>query len=204
MKAFKPHKKTCRNTECRSKFHVATQSDARKTWCSTDCALAIVAQKRVKAKVEKEKRERRETSQAKAKLRDESLSHQILLTQDVFNAWIRERDHGLGCISCRTKAAVQYCAGHYRTVGSNPALRFEPLNVHLQCNRNCNLGKSGNIVEYRIGLVERIGPDAVAWLEGPHEPKRYTIPELKELRQRLSRETREMVKAREGASHGSA
>lgn len=203
MKAFKPHKKTCRNTECRSKFHVATQSEARKTWCSTDCALAIVAQKRVKATVEKEKRERRETRQAKAKLRDESLSHQIQLTQDVFNAWVRERDHGLPCISCGTTANVVYAAGHYRTVGACRALRFEPLNVHRQCNMNCNSGRSGNVVEYRIGLVKRIGVEAVEWLEGPHEPRRYTIPELKELRQRLSRETREMVKAREGASHGS-
>jgi len=42
--------------------------------------------------------------------------------------------------------------------------------------------KSGNILEYRIRLVKKIGQAAVDWLEGPHEPKRYTIDELKEIK----------------------
>lgn len=34
-------------------------------------------------------------------------------------------------------------------------------------------------MNYRISLVERIGNEALEWLEGPHEPKHYTISDLK-------------------------
>lgn len=100
-------------------------------------------------------------------------------TQRAFNAWIRQRDAGQPCISCGTTADVQYCAGHYRTTAACPELRFHPLNVHLQCNRNCNMGKSGNLLGYRPRLIDKIGIEAVEWLEGPHEAKRYTIEDLK-------------------------
>ncbi len=41
--------------------------------------------------------------------------------------------------------------------------------------------RSGNIAEYRIRLIKKIGLDKVEWLEGPHEPAKYTIDDLKEL-----------------------
>ena len=37
-------------------------------------------------------------------------------------------------------------------------------------------------MNYRISLVLRIGQDKVDWLEGPHEPQRYTIDDLKAIR----------------------
>ncbi|MNN35088.1 Bacteriophage Lambda NinG protein [compost metagenome] len=46
----------------------------------------------------------------------------------------------------------------------------------------CNQHKSGDIVNYRINLVQRIGAEQVAWLEGPHKAQRYTIDELKALK----------------------
>jgi hypothetical protein len=52
--------------------------------------------------------------------------------------------------------------------------------------------KSGNILEYRIRLVKKIGQSAVDWLEGPHEAKRYTIDELKEIKARYRRLLREL------------
>lgn len=101
--------------------------------------------------------------------------------QAAFNAWVRARDASQPCISCGRHHEGKYDAGHYRTVGSNPALRFEPLNCHKQCVP-CNQHKSGDIVNYRISLVLRIGQDKVDWLEGPHEPQRYTIDDLKAIR----------------------
>ena len=94
---------------------------------------------------------------------------------------MRARDASQPCISCGRHHEGKYDAGHYRTVGSNPALRFEPLNCHKQCVP-CNQHKSGDIVNYRISLVLRIGQDKVDWLEGPHEPRRYTIDDLKAIR----------------------
>lgn len=196
MKPFKPHNKKCRNTECRKSFRVETPSQARATWCSTDCALVIVRQKREKAAAEKAKRERAEHRAAKEKIK--TLSDYAKAAQDAFNAWVRERDYFEPCISCGTTADVQYAAGHYRTVGACHELRFEPLNVHKQCNRNCNMGKSGNIVEYRIGLVKRIGADKVEWLEGPHQSKHYSVDDLKALTKHYRAEARRLKREREG------
>lgn len=202
MKPFKPHSKKCRNTDCRKSFRVETQMAAKATWCSTDCALVILQRKREKAKAEKEKRERREYREAKERIKSKGDYAQS--AQDDFNAWVRERDYGQPCISCGTTANVQYAAGHYRTVGACKALRFEPLNVHRQCNRNCNSGKSGNIVEYRIGLVKKIGLEKVEWLEGPHEPVRYTVEDYKAIGAKYRALRRELVKARERGDYGQA
>ena len=109
---------------------------------------------------------------------------------------IRERDRLLPCISCGRHHQGKYDAGHYRTVGSNPALRFEPLNCHKQCVP-CNQHKSGNIVEYRLNLVQRIGADQVAWLEGPHEPKKYTIEDLQQIKAHYRALLRDLKKQQE-------
>lgn len=136
--------------------------------------------------------DRREIKVRKEKLK--SRAEHLKDTQHAFNAWIRQRDIGQPCISCGTSADVQYCAGHYRTTAAAPELRFEPLNVHLQCNRNCNMGKSGNLLGYRPGLIKKIGIESVEWLEGPHEPKKYTVDNLKALTAHYRALTKELKK----------
>ena len=133
--------------------------------------------------------ERKEIKVRKEKLK--SRAAHLKDTQTAFNAWVRERDAELPCISCGRHHQGKYDAGHYRTVGSNPALRFEPLNCHRQCSP-CNTQLSGNIVNYRIALVKRIGVEQVDWLEGPHEPKKYTIEELKAMTADYREKTREL------------
>ena len=100
--------------------------------------------------------------------------------QKAFNAYIRARDSDCSCISCGRSSGCKINAGHYKSVGSTPELRFNELNVHLQCE-HCNMFKSGNIENYRINLIDKIGLDKVEWLEGPHEPKKYTCEDLKEI-----------------------
>jgi hypothetical protein len=129
-----------------------------------------------------------------AKERVKTKGHYMREAQAAFNAWVRERDAKLPCISCGRHHEGKYDAGHYRTVGSNPALRFEPLNCHRQCSP-CNTHKSGNIVNYRIELVKRIGAAAVEWLEGPHAPKKYTIEDLKAITAEYRAKTRELRRA---------
>jgi len=82
--------------------------------------------------------------------------------QKVFNAFIRERDKGMPCISCGSLNANQ--AGHYFPVGRFSALRYHPDNCHLQC-AGCNCYAYGNQAMYRIGLVKRIGVLAMEALE---------------------------------------
>ena len=100
------------------------------------------------------------------------LSYWMKRSQSAFNAWVRARDAGQPCISCGRFHQGQNHAGHYRPAGSNPELRFEPDNCHLQC-APCNSHLSGNLSKYRPALIAKIGPGRVEWLEGPHEPKRY-------------------------------
>ena len=134
---------------------------------------------------------RREIKVCKEKLK--SRADHLKDTQIAFNAWVRARDAELPCISCGRHHQGKYDAGHYRTVGSNPALRFEPLNCHRQCSP-CNTQLSGNIVNYRIELVKRIGVESVEWLEGPHEAKKYTVEELKVITAEYRAKTRELKK----------
>lgn len=99
--------------------------------------------------------------------------------QQALNAFVRACDKaaGFGCISCGTKQGKEN-AGHYLSVGARPELRFEPMNIHLQCER-CNTYLHGNLIAYRANLIQRIGLEAVDWLEGPHAPKKYTVDDLK-------------------------
>ncbi|MFP2768061.1 recombination protein NinG [Oceanisphaera sp. KMM 10153] len=92
--------------------------------------------------------------------------------QAAFNAYIRERDAVEPCISCGRHHDGQYHAGHFRTTGAAPELRFEEANCHKQC-APCNNHLSGNLVAYRVSLIDKIGLAWVEWLEGPQEPKRY-------------------------------
>jgi hypothetical protein len=186
LPAKQPRPKKCKNPACGISFPPQRLGQAV---CSPKCALAIAPANREKARKAIDQRERREIQVRKEKLK--SRADHLKGAQVAFNAWVRERDADLPCISCGRHHQGKYDAGHYRTVGSNPALRFEPLNCHRQCSP-CNTQLSGNIVNYRISLLQRIGAANIEWLEGPHEPKKYTIEELKAMTADYRAKTREL------------
>ena len=134
-------------------------------------------------KILDEKKRQRDLRAAKLKLK--SRGQWAKEAQAAFNAFIRARDKHLPCITCGRFHSGQWDAGHYRGTGAAPELRFDELNVHKQCSP-CNRHKSGDAVSYRLNLIEKIGVEAVESLEGPHEPKHYTIDDL----QRIKREYR--------------
>lgn len=183
----KPRKpKRCQNPACCESF---VPSRLGQKVCSPACGLAtkdVNADKARKAIADVGRKELRA-----AKERVKPKGQYMREAQVAINAWVRLRDAALPCVSCGRHHDGQYHAGHYRTVGSNPALRFEPLNIHKQC-APCNNHKSGDIVNYRIELVKRIGAELVEWLEGPHEPKRYTIEDLKAITAEYRAKTREL------------
>lgn len=172
LPAKPPRPKTCRNPACAAKF---TPQRLGQAVCSPKCGLAIKDVNKDKARKAIDQVERKQIRAAKERIK--SRGDYLREAQAAFNAWVRERDAALPCISCNRHHQGKYDAGHYRTVGSNPALRFNPFNCHKQCVP-CNQHKSGDIVNYRINLVAKIGADKVAWLEGFHEPMRYTIEDL--------------------------
>lgn len=132
----------------------------------------------VKLDNEKKADIRHKSRKREFKLNDRSLRTKA--AQKSFNDYIRHRDSNCSCISCGRSTGAKINAGHYKSVGSSPELRFNELNCNLQCE-HCNLFKSGNIENYRINLIKKIGLEKVEWLEGPHEPKKYTCAELKEI-----------------------
>jgi len=172
--------KRCRNQECKILFEPTYNT--LQPCCSIKCA--IIWGKTDASKVHVKKAIRADTRERKKAFRAKDKPWWTKKAQVVFNKWIRERDKDQPCISCGTRLDVQYCAGHYKSRGAFPELRFEPKNVFKQCNKNCNLSLSGNIAEYRRGLILRVGQDVVDWLEGPHERKHYTIDDLKEIIER--------------------
>jgi len=182
-----PRRRRC--PSCRVMFTPAR--DAQAVCGEIECAIAHGQSEKGRESTRKALAdvERREIKVRKEKLK--SRAEHLKDTQIAFNAWVRVRDAELPCISCGRHHQGKYDAGHYRTVGSNPALRFEPLNCHRQCSP-CNTLLSGNIVNYRIELVRRIGAELVEWLEGPHEPKKYTVEELKAMTAGYRAKTREL------------
>lgn len=104
-------------------------------------------------------------------------------TQKAINALVRYRDRNDGCISCNKPSTWQgqWHASHYKSVGSSPALRFDLTNIHKACSI-CNNWKSGNIGEYRPRLLQKIGFDELARLEGPQPSKKYEISDLVDLK----------------------
>ena len=188
-----PKPKTCKNPTCRASFVPQRLGQAV---CNYTCGLAIKDVNQEKARKSLAQVERREIKVRKEKLK--SRADHMRETQVVFNEFIRLRDAAHPCISCDSVSTddglitgSRWDAGHYRSVGSCPELRFEPLNVHRQCVR-CNRNLSGNAVEYRIRLVQRIGSEKLDWLEGPHEAQRYTVEELKAIKAKYRAMTREL------------
>jgi hypothetical protein len=139
--------------------------------CSPKCGYKYV-----------ELQKRKEWQKRKKELKEKLLTRTdyLNLLQRAFNAYIRRRDQDRRCISCGTYNGKMN-AGHYMSVGSTPELRFNEDNVHKQCER-CNSYFSGNLVNYRRELINRIGVERVEFLERKdHEPLKLTIDEIKEL-----------------------
>ena len=137
-------------------------------FCCADHAIKFATQNR--------KQPSRSRNNAPRTLSDRSRATQS--AQRAFNAYIRARDQGKPCISCGALTELE--AGHYLSIGARPELRFNENNVQGQCN-HCNVTLSGNQKNYRIGLIGRIGYKAVLELERNHEPKHYTVEDLKEV-----------------------
>lgn len=163
--------RTCK--VCKTKYQ--PQRPLQAVCSNYACALSHARNTQTKA-LRKQTRARKEGLRTK--------SDWLKLAQAEFNGYIRLRDAdlNLGCISCGRFHHGQWHAGHYRPVGGLGApYRFNEMNCHRQC-APCNNWKSGNLTEYRIELVKRVGVDIVEWLEQDREPLKLTIEEIKAVR----------------------
>lgn len=155
--------------------------------CKMSCALDY-------AEKESAKRVAKDRAQRKRDFLANDVKFQKAKAQKAFNEFIRLRDAHLGCVSCDKGPdwQGQWAAGHYRTVGSRPDLRFNEDNAHKQCNRDCNMGKSGNVGPYRVELERRIGTERLASLESDGEPKRYRAEDYAEIAKEYAKKAKEL------------
>ena len=142
--------------------------------CSPRCAAAMVKDRAAKKKAEARVK----------KAKDKGVRYWTKKAQASFNAYIRARDRHQPCICCgRTTSdhdlvtGSRWDAGHYRSTGSASHLRFNEDNVHRQLVR-CNRHGAGRAVDYRLGLIQRIGLARVEALETDNAPRKWTVDEL--------------------------
>lgn len=123
-------------------------------------------------------------------------SFQRAKAQKAFNEFIRLRDSSLGCISCDKPSdwGGQWHAGHYKTVGARPDLRFNEDNCNKQCAQ-CNNFLSGNLTNYRFALIEKIGKQRVIALECDNDTqKKYTASDYSAIHAKYSAKIKDLKK----------
>lgn len=171
MTIKKIYDRKCLN--CKEKFK---PTSGTQTACSMSCAIEYT-----KKKAKKEQRVLNTLERQKLKKALTGLPELKKLLETQINGIVRLLDKDSGCISCGGHTTPQ--AGHYHSVGSTPALRFNLLNNYLQ-DYNCNCAKGGNIHQYDLGLIKTYGKEH--WEMVKFElPLKYpvlkmNIPELEE------------------------
>jgi len=166
-----------------------------KNTCSIECEAELGLKL-----LEKRKRIEAKNVRAIDKVRAEKLksrSDWIKEAKKAMHDYVRARDAGKQCISCITRLPIEsklgggFDAGHYRSVGSAKHLEFDERNIHGQC-KHCNNYLSGNAVEYRHGLIDRFGVEFVEGLECDNQPRKLTIDDLKQIKEKYRQKLRDL------------
>jgi hypothetical protein len=154
------------------------QTCCRNPFCALEAGrLAREKKARIKSKADKE--------------RIKSKADWMREAQTAVNAYVRARDKGKPCISCDKpdNGSHQRHASHYRSVGACSQLRFNTWNIWASCAQ-CNGVKSGNLIEYRIRLVPKLGATRVDWLESQNGVTRYSIEYLQRIKKLFAKRAR--------------
>jgi hypothetical protein len=157
--------------------------------CSPRCAKRVIKADKAKQK--------QEVKQRKAALL--TIPKLLKVAQREFNSFIRERDKEQPCICCGVPFSYdsvggRFDCGHYRSVGSAGHLRFNEHNAHGQ-RKYCNRHGAGRAVDYRSGLIARIGLAAVEALENDNHVHKWTKEELIDIAATYRAKRRELEKA---------
>lgn len=183
--SIKPKPRRCK--VCRAPFEKRSMAHVA---CSPKCALELAAAAREK-KARKDYQSRKEALKTR--------SDHLKAAQVAFNAFIRYRDRHHLCICCGLplgEGAIGggYDAGHYRSTGSAPHLRFDERNCHAQ-RKQCNRYGAGRAVDYRTGLIARIGQQEVESLEADQAPRKWSVEELIAIRAEYKKKLKQLQSA---------
>lgn len=151
--------------------------------CIDDFSIAEAA--RIERKKAKEARMAAKVERAETRRRKEAIKTLADLkreAQQALNRWIvHVRDKDKPCISCGRHHQGQWHAGHYLSRGAAPQHALNPMNVWKQC-APCNTYLHGNLIPYRVRLIELIGLEAVEAMENDNAPHKWTREGLIEVR----------------------
>lgn len=184
---------------CGHKYEAWSAARALNRFCGPVCAAKFGQAKRDE---ERAKARRLANRQAREALK--TRGDWVREAQSAVNSYVRERDYGRACISCHslppetsTLTIQAFDAGHYRSRGAAPHLRFHLLNIHSQC-KQCNRDLSGNVVEMRKGMVARLGEDRVQAIEHDDTPRQYSVDDLKRIKRIFAKRAKQYRKRRGG------
>jgi hypothetical protein len=201
-----PTLKPRRCKHCREKFLPERLGQLVHVECIGGYMGGLIAKRQAKQEAARRaaaKVERVETKRRKAAL--ETIPELIKLAQRIFNAYIRERDKDKPCICCGNPLGASsgstggaFDCGHYRSVGSASHLRYDERNAHGQ-RKQCNRYGAGRAVDYRIGLIARIGLPAVQDLENDNTPHKWERDELREIAKTYRAKLKALLQEKETA-----
>ena len=182
------HPKACR--QCGREFMPQRSMQAV---CGQLCAMR---------KVRADKKAEKAADRAMTRKRREAIktiADRIAEAQTAFNAYIRARDAGKPCICCGKpiepqKPGGSMDAGHFRSRGSAPQLRFTEDNCFGQ-RKNCNRPGGATYAAFRAGVVARIGEERTAAVEAANFSHKWTHEELIEIRARFIAKRKQLENA---------
>ena len=180
--------KKCKH--CKKPFKPRFSTLERVCWdvpCKLLEAMSIVAYNR--SNNEKKSKERLKVM----KMDLETVQSLTKKAQAVFNTFIRLRDAGKPCISCGKILQGKFDAGHYFSSGGHKAVTFDELNCHGQCVY-CNRHLHGNLLNYQIGIVKRIGGAIFELEKRAHETRKFTKDELIEIMKIYKQKSKDISK----------
>ena len=185
-----PKKYKCAVRACRAPYE---RTRPFINWCSDECATVLALEKLAKQKAAKAKAER-----LSDKLRKEQgmpLKDRLKATEQLVNRYVVLRDRHDGCISCEKGAHWDgvWHASHFKSVGSNSALRFNLSNIHKSCSQ-CNVFRAGNIAVYEPRLAQKIGSERVEFLKHADRSRIYTTEYLMRLSSIMRRKIKRLEK----------
>lgn len=177
--------------------------------CVTAYAKKRVEKQRAAIKRKAAVTEKKKHSKRKRDFYDNDLSWQHEQTQKSFNKlrklqefkWFADRGLQPVCISCN-KENMDWCNGHFKSVGSHSELRYDEMNTYLQCNKYCNCSLSANINGnktsrgYLQGLSDRFGPERAREVTDYCAVRRvriWTCSELADMRKQFNKEIRSLI-----------
>lgn len=173
--------KVCHNYQCAIAFNKKRDEE-----------LAAREQRRQERLQRDDLRQRREKLKGKSEWNREA--------QAAVNKFIFWRDYGNPCIACGKPlnygvrgGAVD--ASHYRSRGAAPWLRFNVFNNNAGCV-HCNRDLSGNLIPYRIKLIEKFGLHRVERIEHDNTVRKFNIEYLKRVKAIFTRRARHYEKLR--------